>query len=283
MDRLSDWRAAAWVAFCLAGLAAAVALILPAALDNHGKRSPRAKPEATLVPQTHLFGQRVTATLAVPARLRIKATFAPYRVVRRTFTRAGGIAHYEFTLDCLRSACVGAPGAERKLVLPPVQIVFPNGRTFVGLWPALRQASRLAPNDLTRPRLRGEMAAPPHEPTGPNRLAGVLLAVAAALALVGAGLLGFSWFGWRPLPAWSSNGKRTPSALEYALIVAGIAAGGGQEDRRAALESLAIALDERGLGHLAGEARRLAWSPQPPAGEAVRRLASDVQTAKEAA
>jgi len=90
------------------------------------------------------------------------------------------------------------------------------------------------------------------------------------------------WLAWRPRLQWSTNGKQSPSALDYALLVTGLAAGGGYEDRRAALESLAIALDERGLGNLATEARGLAWSPQPPDGESVRRLAAEAQQAARA-
>ena len=283
MDRLSDWRAAAWVAFCLAALAAAAALILPAALDRHATQRSRPELRATLAPQAHLFGQRVTATLSLPAGFRLKTSFAPYRVLRRAVSRSGGIVRYQFTLDCLRARCVGAPGAERALRLPPARIVSPNGRTYVGLWPALREASRLAPNDLQAPRLRGELAAPPHGRRGPSRLAGTVLAAAAAIVLIGAAFLGFRWLGWRPAPVWVGNGRRTLTTLEYALLVTGIAAGGGQADRRTALESLAIALDERGLGDLAGEARRLAWSPEPPADDSVRRLTSDVQQSTRAA
>ena len=279
MDRLSDWRAAAWVAFCLAALAAAAAVIVPAAVRSQGADKPKQVIRATLVPRTHLFGQVVTATLEVPAGYRVKATFSPYRVLRRTVTPAGNAMRYQFTLDCLRAQCVGSPGSERKLTLPPAEVVFPDGRKLIGIWPPVRQASRLAPDDLRSPQLRGEVAAPPRESGGRHRLTGLLIALAGGLALIGAGALGFAWLGWRPRPQLSTNGKPAASALDYALLVTGIAAGGGQENRRAALESLAIALEERGLGALALEARELAWSPQPPAGETVRRLTSDAQHA----
>jgi hypothetical protein len=186
---------------------------------------------------------------------------------------------YQFTLDCLRSPCVGPPGAERELTLPPVQIVFPNGRKLVGFWPPLRQASRLGRGDLASPQLRGDLAGPRRSDGSRHLLRGLLLAIAGGLALAGAGVLGLSWLAWRPILFWSTNGAPPPSALRYALLVTGIAAGGGAEDRRAALESLAVALEERGLGKLASEARTLAWSPTPPRGEAVRSLAAEVQQA----
>jgi hypothetical protein len=279
MDRLSDWRAAAWVAFCLAGLAAAAALIVPAAFRHH--RAPKTAPvlRATIEPRTHLFGQAVTATVEAPVGFTVKPAFAPYRVLHRTTTRSGRMTTFRYTIDCLRSSCVGSPGTEREVVLPPVQIVLPNGKKLIGLWPPLRQASRLAPDDLKKPALRGDLIAPTQPSKGRNLLEGLLYAVAGGFALLGAGVAGFRWLGWRPTLSWAENGKRELSSLEYALVVTGLAAGGGQENRRAALESLAIALEERGLGELAAEARSIAWSPQPPGGESLRKLAAEAQTA----
>jgi hypothetical protein len=280
MDRLSDWRPAAWIALCLAAIAAAGGLLIPAALRHDGRKTVGPVVRATLTPRTHLFGQSVTATLELPSRFVVKTSFAPYRVVRRTVSRHGPNTRYEFTLDCLRSRCVGLPGAEREVILPPIRVTLPNARTVTGYWPTLREASRLAPTDLGAPQLRGELAAPERKlGGGRNLLTGLLLAVGAALALAAAAVLGLHWLAWRPPPVWVGNGRRDPSTLDYALLVTGLAAGGGARDRRTALESLAVALEERGLGHLAAEARSLAWSPRPPAGESVRRLAEDAQKA----
>lgn len=284
MARLSDWRAAAWVAFCLAAAAAAAALLVPAAFRDPPSRTPVI--HATLTPRTHLFGQPVSATLELPAGSGVKARFAPYRVVRRTTTRHGRTVRYEFALDCLRSRCLARAGGQRELSLPPVLIRLPDGRRLIGIWPRLREASRLGPADLRSPQPRGELAAPAQVGVGgPHRLTALLLAFSAAFALLAGGVLGLRWLAWRPPPFWSQNGRRaSPSALEYALLVTRLTAGGSADDRRAALESLAIALDERGLGDLATQARSLAWSPPPPAGESVRRLVGTVrQVSKERA
>lgn len=277
MARLSDWRAAAWVAFCLAAVAAAAALLVPAAFRDPPSRKPVI--HATLTPRTHLFGQPVSATLELPAGSAVRARFAPYRVVHRTTTRHGRTVRYEFALDCLRSRCLARAGGQRELTLPPVLIRLPDGRRLVGVWPRLREASRLGPADLRSPQPRGELVAPADAGGGgPHRLTALLLSVGAALTLLAAGILGLRWLAWRPLPFWSENGRRaSPSALEHALLVTRLTAGGTADDRRAALESLAIALDERGLGDLATQARSLAWSPPPPAGESLRRLAGAVQ------
>lgn len=76
-----------------------------------------------------------------------------------------------------------------------------------------------------------------------------------------------------------AGGKPPMSDLEYALVVIGLAAGGAPQERRSALEALAVALDERGLSELAAQARTLAWSPRAPTGPSVRRLAKAAQEA----
>jgi hypothetical protein len=276
VERLSHWRVAAWVALCLSGIAVVAALLLPALFRSQPKRTARVV-QATLTPRTHLFGQPVVATLEVPAGSAFRARFTPYRVVRRTIVRKGASARYEFTLQCLRSVCAGLPGTEREVPLPAVHIRLPNGKRFVGYWPPLRVASRLGPSDLAQPVPRGNAVVP--DSGRANRALGVGLAAGAALALLAAGLLGVLWLAPRPLRFGLAgrNGHAGLSDLDYALVVTGLAAGGGPDDRRAALESLAVALDERGEGDLAAEARRIAWSPLQPRGDALRRLATTVQ------
>jgi hypothetical protein len=240
----------------------------------------KAKPtlNATIVPRTHLFGQPVTATIDVPAGLSVKTGFAPYRVISRTVDRHGHGVRYRFVIDCLSSRCVGAPGEEQEIRLPPVTIGFPNGKSFVGYWPPLRQASRLGPGDLAAPVLRGDLTEPDRPSQNDQRtLVGILLAVAAGLALSAAAVVGLRRLAWRPSPFWAESRRQEPSDLDYALLVTGLAAGGGSDDRRTALESLAVALERRGHRDLASQARDLAWSPRPPAGESVRRLAENAQ------
>jgi len=275
MDRLSHWRSAAWVAVCLSGLGVALALLLPAAFRS----APKQKPElqASLSPRTHLFGQPVTATLQVPAGSVFQARFTPYRVVERRITRSGPNVRYAFTLLCLSSACAGAAGAETELQLPPLRVRLPSGKTLAGYWPPLREASRLAPGDLAHPVPRGNATVPEHGSS--KRLLGAGLAAGAGVALLGAGLLGALWLAPRrlALPLPRRNGHAGLSELDYALVVTGLAAGGGPDDRRAALESLAVALEQLGREELASQARTMAWSPSAPRGDAVRRLAATVQ------
>jgi hypothetical protein len=275
VDRLSHWWVAAWVALCLSGLAIAAAIVLPAAFRS-GTR-PKGQLQASLTPRTHLFGQTVTAVLELPAGSTVKSSFTPYRVVRRETLREHTTVQYRFTLQCLRPACAGAPGVEHDIALPPIHVSLPGGKSLDGYWPPLREASRLGPNDLYRPQPRGTFMLPERRPA--NRALGIGLAMGAGLALVAAGLLGVLWLAPRRfffhLP--ERNGRPPLSELQYALVVTGLAAGGGSNDRRAALESLAVALDQEGQGELASQARSVAWSPREPRGDAVRQLAAAAQ------
>ena len=280
MERLSDWRAGAWLALCLGAIAAAAALLIHARTAGRERSHVQPSVHATLVPRTHLFGQPVTATIDLPAGLRVRAAFAPYRLLSKTVTRRGTTTRYRFVLDCLTSACTGPPGRERQVQLPPVSIGYPHGKTLLGYWPPLRQASRLSPTDLQRPVLRGDLTAPEQaRPPGSRLLLGTLLGVAAVLVVCAAALLGIAWLPWRPASFRPGVGRPRPSDLEYALIAAGLSAGGDAGERRAALESLAVSLQQRGLSDLARRARALAWSPRRPAGETLRRFTEHVQRA----
>jgi hypothetical protein len=274
MDRLSHWWVAGWLALCLSGLAVAAALLLPAAFRPDHPR--KGQVQASITPRTHLFGQTVTAMLELPAGSTVKARFTPYQVVRRETRGKHSTVQYRFTLQCLRPVCTAVPGAEQDITLPAIHVSLPNGKSFDGYWPPLRAASRLRPADVVNPQPRGTFTLP--ERRARSRGLGLALAAGAGAALLAAGLLGVLWLAPRRfflLP--ERSGKAPLSDLQYALVVTGLAAGGGPDDRRAALESLAVALDQSGHVELASEARSIAWSPHEPRGEAVRQLAASAQ------
>jgi hypothetical protein len=114
---------------------------------------------------------------------------------------------------------------------------------------------------------------------GPDRALGLGLLVGAGAALLAGGLLGVLWLTPRRVPFREPERRvnGSLSELQYALVVTGLAAGGGPDERRAALESLAVALDQGGHRELASEARSLAWSPRAPRGEAVRKIAASAR------
>jgi hypothetical protein len=279
MERLTARRAAAAGALAVGGLAAAAAVYLPAAFQPAAQRGePGVRRE--LLPRTHLFAQPVTATLDVPHESVVATRFDPYRVIRRSVTPDGRNDHYAFVIDCIQAACIGDPGDEREFWFPPARVQGPRGRAVFVTWPPLREASRIPATAVTGPRARDEFRAAAPRPAR-RELAGHLLTAGAALAVLAAAFLACRWL--RPqhglISARTANGRSPLSDLEYALVVTGLAAGGEPQDRRAALEALAVALDDRGLGDLAAQARTLAWSPRAPNGPSVRRLARAAQEA----
>jgi hypothetical protein len=161
----------------------------------------------------------------------------------------------------LRSAIVRAPGT------PPLAIA----------WPPLRIGSRLTPGDLLHPRFRADVASPqPSSRFDPSKLgwgltsgAGVLLFAAAAL---GSSRLRPRRRRLQLVPELDP----APTALESALEAVELSLEAPTERRRAALDALAVALGDEGL---AGRARTLAWSPEPPEPPAIRLLAREAREA----
>jgi hypothetical protein len=113
---MSYWRVAAWVALCLP--ASRWRRPRPPGRFREGAR-PRPRIQASLMPRTHLFGQRVVETVEVPAGSSVKARFPPYRIVGRATVYKRATVQYRYTLQCLEPACTGAPGAEQELASRP--------------------------------------------------------------------------------------------------------------------------------------------------------------------
>jgi hypothetical protein len=264
--------------------------------------------EVSLTPTTHLFGDSVVARVDLvvdprefdPGRLRAAVRFGPYEAVggiREGRRRSGGLVHvrYEATLRCLHVGCL-APreqttlGAQEEgraerhtIALPPVEVLHRegNGRETILLvehFPSVQVVSRInTAATSTRGRAFGASLAPP-QPTyrvRPELLAALALAAAALLALLPAGLLGRAlhdrWAAgrrWRPLPP-----------LERALTLVDWTARreDGAEDRRKALESLAVVLDDRGERELAAAARRAAWASAAPDGGRAGELGAEAR------
>ncbi len=291
-------------------LVCAVALVLaPAGAAQEPLPGGRALvAEASLSPTTHLFGDRVVARVDLvvdprefdPGRLRAGIRFGPYEAVggiREARRRSGGLVHvrYEATLRCLHVGCLApreqtALGAQEEgraerhtIALPPVEVLYreANGREtllLVDHFPSLQVLSRI--NTAVATSRGGAFAAslappPPTYRARAELLAALALAAAALLALLPATLLGRAlrerWAGrrrWRPLPP-----------LERALTLVDWTARreDGADDRRKALESLAVVLDERGERGLAAAARGAAWAAEPPARERVGELGAQAR------
>jgi hypothetical protein len=266
---------------------------------------------ASVSPSTHLFGDNIVARLDVvvdprefdPDRLDVRLRFAPYEAVggigeeRR---EVGPLLHlrYEATLRCLHADCL-APrlqstlggqeegrGERHTIRLPPAVISYGGAVLLTRRFPAAQvvsrintaQASALAPD--ARPGSQGAFAASvePPDPTyriRPRVLAGAALALACLLTLFPLALA------WRLVHArWRAARRWRPlSPLERALALVDWTArrDDGDEDRRKALEALAVVLEQRGARPLAETARALAWDEEPPLGERAGQLGADAR------
>jgi hypothetical protein len=287
---------------CLALLALAPVAVAPAQPLPGGRGLVAT---TSLTPTTHLFGDPVVARLDVvldpaqfdPDRLDIRLRFDPYEpvgAVTRTQREIGGLVHlrYEARLRCLHLGCIAprfetALGgqeegrAERHAIrLPPVELVYREDggspRVLLAkLFPVVEVVSRVNTARLqgldpdARPGSEGSFVASLEPPERtyrirPTLLAGVLVGVAILLALFPATLAG------RALRArWRSIHREGPlSPVDRALVlVEWSARRDDAEDRRKALEALAVVLEDEGERPLAERARELAWSALSPAGE----------------
>jgi hypothetical protein len=108
-------------------------------------------------------------------------------------------------------------------------------------------------------------------------LLGTGLLLLAGLLLALPGWFTWSWFRGRRRPAPVEEAPElTP--LERALVLVDQARDSVDgEDRRKALEVLAVELDEARRAEHAEEARRLAWSPSEPTPEAAGNLVESVR------
>ena len=289
----------------LAVVAAAALALAPGAHAAQGLPGGRALAvEASLSPNTHLFGDAVVARVDLvadarefdPGRLRAALRFAPYSPsggIRQEQRRAGGLVHirYEATLRCLHAGCLApreqtALGAqeegraERHTVrLPPVNVLYrgADGLETILLtehFPPVQVVSRIN-TSAAGASIASLAPPPPGYRMRPERLAVLALAAAALLGLYPATLLARAlrrrWVEarrWRPLP---------PLERALALVDWSARRGDAFDERRKALESLAVVLDGHGERELAAAARRAAWGAEPPPGERTGELGAQAR------
>jgi hypothetical protein len=293
----------------LAALGAALAAAGPAAAtlpvyssgSSVGEGVPL-KAYATVTPTVHLFGDVVTARLAVvadtkfvdPARLRVSTDFKPYRIVRHLVVarlQIGRFAQVTWTwmLRCLTTPCVPE--------LPPsdsyhvfrfqtihISYLSVSGQRAYGIdatWPKVEVLSQVSPGVAAFLRKTNHLnwrfeLAPVAAPTyrmSPSLLYRLALGVAAAFFLLAAGLA-WRWFRTvrpRRIPA---DGAVTGTPLERALAVLAWAHARGDETlQRKALERVAgelrVEVPQPDVDELSRTARELAWSARTPEDEEV--------------
>lgn len=282
----------------LAVAAPAAAVLQPVPGSSVGDGVPF-KAYASLAPSVHLFGDLVTARVAVvadtkwvrPERLRVTADFAPYEPVRQhpVVLRAGNGRFLQITwtwqLRCLTAPCVPSkPPSDKYHVFTfhPAHIDYlaPDGTRKYGItagFPQVEVLSQVSPGVLSFLERHNALnwqfrVAPVASPTysvSPSLVFWIALVLACAAG--GAGLLvaGRWALSFRPA-ATAPTGPST--ALDRALALFFWARDRGDETlQRKALERVADELEPAGA-ELSEAARALAWSPETPEGEEVRSI-----------
>lgn len=270
----------------------------------------------TLTPSTHLFGDTVLARVDVvvdrdhldPERVRLQAAFRPYELARRMeverrdydrYTRL----RYDLAIRCLGIACLagevspgvtpagGAPAprrAEKVYRFRPAHVYYDEpGKKPRHLkrvwWPRLEALTRISPSEpgLTfalRTPFRTTISSLPGltyriSPT----LLGTALLIGAALLLALPGTFGWSWLRSRRRPPPVEEARELTPLERALLLVEQARESVDGEDRRKAIEVLAVELDAAGRPEQAEDARRLAWSPRAPSPEAAGTLVESVR------
>lgn len=267
------------------------------------------KAYASMTPTVHLFGDVITARLAVIAdtkwvnakQLRVRATFAPYVSLHKPQVlrlRSGRFMQVTWTwqLRCLASPCVPrVPPSDKFHVFhfapAHVDYVTPGGRRAYGIdayWPPVEVLSQVSPGvarflQLTNHinwRLRLAPVAAPTYRVSPTLVVWLAIGLAGAFGVLALWLAGRWYLVIRP--------RRTTvvelpgTALERALAVLRYAHETGDETlQRKAFERVADELGYERADELTLIARELAWSPRTPEDEEVEAFAVQALGAQE--
>ena len=299
--------------------AAALVLAAPAAgslpVFNSGSSVGEGTPfkaYATISPTVHLFGDSVTAKLAVvadtkwidPARLRVVASFAPYRsttrqptILRLSIGRFEQVT-YTWTLRCVTSPCVPrVPPSDKFHVFrfraARIEYVAPNGKPLFGInssWPPVEVLSQVSPgvaaflrkSSRLNWRARITPLASPTYRLSPDLLFWLALAFAGVLAAAAAWSVRRWYFVLRPRSAGPAFAGDQGTTLERALAVLQYAHKHGDETlQRKAFERVAAELGIERADELTRTARELAWSRRTPEDDEVEEFAEQARGTQE--
>jgi hypothetical protein len=287
------------VAVALATAAPAAALLPPTPSGSAVGNDVPLKAYASLTPPVHLFGDAVTAKVAVvadtkwvdPARLRVTADFQPYQPVRApTVLRLGSgrflQVTWTWTLRCLSATCVPtAPPSDKFHVFHfrPAHIDYlaSNGKPEYGItagFPAVEALSQVSPGVIAYLahhkaldwQFRLAPVAAPRYRVSPLLLFWLGLGLAAVFAAGGLLIAGRFALGFRKPRAAAP--AVPPTAIERALALVLWARDHGDETlERKALERVADELPLE-VQELSEAARALAWSRESPEDEDVESI-----------
>jgi hypothetical protein len=267
------------------------------------------KAYATITPTVHLFGDELTAKIAIvadtkwvdPARLRVTTNFAPYRLTREPTVlrlQMGRFAQvtWTWTLRCITSPCVPRlPPSDKFHIFrfrpARIEYITLSGNPAYGInasFPPVEVLSQVSPgvaaflSKTNRLNWRFDFT-PVASPT--YRISPSLL-FWLALGLGGAFLLGALWFAYRWYLLVRPRRERVQAdlgtPLERALAVLRYAHEHGDETlQRKAFERVAGELGVERADELTLIARELAWSPRTPEDEEVEEFAEQALEAQE--
>ncbi len=288
------------VAVALVAAAPAAAFLPPVPTGSAVGDGVPLKAYASITPTVHLFGDAITAKVAVvadtkwvdPARLQVNADFRPYKPVRApTVLRLGSGRFLQitwtWTLRCLTATCVPTePPSDKYHVFhfSPAHIDYltVGGKRQYGItaaFPAVETLSQVSPGIvayLSRHKALNWQfrLAPVASPTyrlSPALVFWLGLGLAAVFAATGLLLAGRWALGFRK-PAVAAAPAAPATTLERALAVFFWARERGDETlQRKALERVADELPLE-VRDLSDTARALAWSPGTPEDEDVQAI-----------
>ena len=269
------------------------------------------KAYTTLTPQVDLFGDAVTARVAViadtkfvdPARLRVTTSFAPYRAIGGvTILRisAGRFAQVTWTwqLRCLTSPCVPRqPPSEQlhvfRFAAVHIDYLSKTGTRAYGItatWPPVEVVSQMSPasagalikSDRVIWHFHLTPVASPAFRLSPTLLFWLAIGLGGAALLLAVRFTRSWYLIVRPRRAAAAGEEDSRTTLERALNVLAWAHERGDETlERKALERVAGELGVEAplptVDELSRTARELAWSVGAPGDEDVETLAEQAR------
>jgi hypothetical protein len=267
------------------------------------------KAYASVDPAVHLFGDEITAKIAIvadtkwvdPRRLHVRTNFAPYEetkaptVLRLQVGRFAQVT-WTWTLRCITTPCVPRlPPSDKfhvfKFQPAHVEYMQLDGKPAYGInasFPPVEVLSQVSPGVVNYLRKTNRLnwrinftpVASPDYRTSPNLIFWVAIALAGALGIAAA-FFAYRWFlVIRPRRAPTVYESGTP--LERALAVLRFAHETGDETlQRKAFERVAGELGVERADELTLIARELAWSQRTPDDEEVEEFADQAASAQE--
>ena len=264
------------------------------------------KAYATITPTVHLFGDSITAKLAVvadtkwvdPSRLKVTTDFTPYQPINAPTVlqlRIGRFAQitWTWTLRCITSPCVPrAPPSDvyRFWQFPPAHIAYlnVNRKPAYGInasWPPIEVLSQVSPGVveiLARThalnwQLGVSPVATPTYRISPTLLLWLSIAAASLFVLAGAWFASRWYLVMRPRPV-AAPPLDPATTLERAIAVLRYAHETGDETlQRKAFERVAAELGVQRADELTRVARELAWSQRTPEHDEVEEFAEQAR------